>query len=306
MIAYLLLAHTNSKQLELLVQRLLSDVRSAIFLHFDARMPLPSWVIPMQRAGYLTVIPRIAVHWGGFSMVRAMRELLVAAMANSGCDRFVLVSGSCFPLRPQRIVNDAVLRHDGGFALWKLISGPGATPTRREVNAISKLHFMDIGWLNPSAGKLRRQLRKLLDRTNALLPYNVQHHGPVAKGSQWFCVTRHQAGRLISEGNRLAPEFARSFAPDETLFQTVWYRDRVAQGIPAPFIDHYAPVQGLHYIAARPPADLTLADRLWRTVDLRRMTIEDVEPALRSGALFARKCTPEVVKALLPIVLEDA
>lgn len=301
MIAYLLLAHADTAQLGWLMRTLLSDPRSSIFLHFDARVPLPDWIGAMARAGRIALVRRIAVNWAGYSQVVAFRELLVAALADPETRRFTLLSGSCYPVRRMVEVNDAIAAREGAFALWKRVSPPDAGVTSREENATGKLHFMDVAWLNPQRGKIRRQLWKGWDLVNARLPYRRRVDGPVVKGSTWFCTDRAGATRLVAESGPLEPAFRRSKSPDEHVFQTIWYRDRVRAGRPVQFVNEHDPVQALHYIPFRPPSGRTLLEKARTTIDPRLMRLDDIAVARGTDALFARKCPPEVARALLDI-----
>lgn len=301
MIAYLILAHADPASLRQLIEVLQSDERSRVYLHFDRKAELPDWCAEFPSGQAPVLVPRLAVNWAGYSMVRAMSNLMYAALEDPQVNMLVFLSGSSFPLRPMKEINDTLSRRDtGSFALWKTVHGRGARATRRERNAVDKFHFMDVAALNPWRGKLRRQLWKLARGINSLLPYARSKPGLIVKGSQWFHATRSEAEILLDERDGLSKRLRRSFAPDEMLFQTRWYRHQLALGRTPRFEDEDAPLQALHYIPQHPPRG-SLLQQMRTDIDPRLLKQTDIEPALRSGALFARKCPPDVVDALLPL-----
>ncbi len=299
MIAYLLIVHAATEQLSSLVDVLRGDARSRVFVHLDARAGSAAWLDAAAASGALTLVPRVAVHWGGFSMIEATRNLLRAALAEPDATRFVLLSGSCWPVRPMREVNDRLAAMDDAdaVALWELVSDPRSKIRTAGGNAVEKFHCNDIPLLNPSKGRIRHVLIRLAQRINIRLPYRRFSDGPVVKGSQWFAVGRAAAEDFVAPRPALDRYFRYSFAPDETFFQTLHYRALVSAGHTPGFVPQRAALQALHFIGNRDLAARAIRERVNR-IDRRQLDIGDVPAILMSDALFARKCTPEVCRAL--------
>lgn len=295
MIAYLVLAHRNTEQLRLLIATLAGDPRSQIYLHMDCRKT-PSPDLP-EFAGRLRIVPRMRVNWAGYTMIEATLRLLRTALADHENERFVLLSGSCFPLWPITRINDLIQSGGNRMALWRRVTD--ATAGRREINAFGKFHFPDIRLLNPSRNRLMSQIWKLGRAINARLPYRRRVAGPIVKGSQWFCVDRAMAEIFAAPHPRLAQLFRFAFAPDEMMFQTLYYRHADPAERDAAFVQQMATRQALHHIVFRPvPMGSTFSRLTKPAIDRRLLDETDLEDVLRSDALFVRKCTPGLARAI--------
>ncbi len=75
----------------------LLDERFSIYLHIDARIDLDA--TPLHPPSHARVIDqRHTIFWGGFNMVRATRDLIMAARSdNRDAQRYVLISGDALP-----------------------------------------------------------------------------------------------------------------------------------------------------------------------------------------------------------------
>jgi hypothetical protein len=103
-IAFLILAHRNADQIERLRLRLRPH---NVFVHVDAQAAdFPTNQLA-ELPGVTVVSPRRAVHWGDFSMVEATLTLLSAARAVGSFDRYVLLSGECYPAKPIAALEEA-------------------------------------------------------------------------------------------------------------------------------------------------------------------------------------------------------
>lgn len=291
-VAYCIIAHRVDEQLLHLIDFLCSDYRSKIYLHVDAKSSFSTTLSGLKYHDKVTLVDRVRVNWGGFSMIRATRNLLTAARSQPSNNSFALLSESCFPLRPMKLLNDHMLDEDADrISLWRIISRPIKTPHCTVEKSIDKRHFLDVEWLNPKNGLIGRLNFKLLSIINAILPYRRYPPMVIAKGSQWFTATKKTIDVFLSNNIGLENFLSFSFAPDETFFQTIYFNHVNSFGADIQWRSQRDNFQASHYIAFHPD-----------TKKFRAMDDQDVTAALASNALFARKCAPqqcfEIVKRL--------
>ena len=103
-VAYLILAHKNPDICNLLIEELLTDTRSEVYLHIDVKFKNPELF-----RNDVHKVRRYDIDWGSAAMVYATLELIREAYLNN-FDRYVLLSGDTFPLRNVQEINDYLLR----------------------------------------------------------------------------------------------------------------------------------------------------------------------------------------------------
>jgi hypothetical protein len=224
-VAVLLLCHEAP---ELIARRLGSafyrsrDVK--VYIHHDRESP------HHDRAAFEAALPGDvqwqwlddAVHcrWGEYSLVDATLRLMRAALADPGFapDHLLHASGSCRPIRPlaslqaflrERPGVDFIQAHDISRSRW---TKDGLERERFEwwfpFNFVTRHRWFEF------ANKLQRRLG-----VKRRLPAGLRPHF----GSQWFCLTRATAQRLVEAMARpgLARFFRSTWIPDEFALQTV-------------------------------------------------------------------------------------
>jgi hypothetical protein len=215
-IAFLILAHQDAPHLERLCGKLRDH---ATFVHVDAA----SRNFPVEKIAALpcveVVSPRVEVHWGDFSMVEATLALLRTAQQRAGFDRFVLLSGACYPVKP-------VVELELAFAREPEREWIAIMPIGRR----SRLQPL-IGRRWRMAPLMRQRgvdakARALWNKVSKVLGRDFEREIGMAPcfGSQWWglsntCVTK------ILEFVDANPGFVRAYrsvyAPDEHFFQTI-------------------------------------------------------------------------------------
>ncbi len=125
-IAYLVLAHENPRHLERLIRALAGD-SSRVFVHVDRKSQPRDFAFLSRMANTETVEHPIAVHWADFSMVEAILALIHQALTHEGgFERFVLLSGTDYPIRSQEYIWRFFAEHAGTeFINLAPIPGPG-------------------------------------------------------------------------------------------------------------------------------------------------------------------------------------
>src|SRR5262245_33494432 len=122
-IAYLFIAHTNPTLLAKAI-RTLSTPDSMFFIHIDKKASLEQFtaVVGGPQVAYCT--DRVAVYWGGFSVVRATLNVLRQACSLDGqFDYCVLLSGSDYPLHSGAYIRE-FLRQRQGDQFMSLVPMP--------------------------------------------------------------------------------------------------------------------------------------------------------------------------------------
>jgi Core-2/I-Branching enzyme len=215
-IAFLILAHRNANQIERLCQRLRPH---NIFVHVDARTAdFPTKQLA-ELPGVTLVWPRKAVHWGDFSMVEATLTLLNSARSVGSFDRYVLLSGECYPAKPIATLEEAFEANSQRewISLTPIIAG-------------SHLETM-IGrhWrMAPLIGTrgLDAKLRGLWNKASKVLGRDLRTEIGTTPyfGSQWFALSDRCVAMILTFV-AAHPEFVRAYctvyAPDEHFFQTI-------------------------------------------------------------------------------------
>jgi hypothetical protein len=215
-IAFLILAHRNADQIERLCLRLRPH---NVFVHVDAQAAdFPTNQLA-ELPGVTVVSPRRAVHWGDFSMVEATLTLLSAARAVGSFDRYVLLSGECYPAKPIAALEQAFETNPRRewISLTPIAAGSHLetmTGRRWRMAPLVGVRGLDAklrGAWNKASKMLGRDLRREIDTT----PYF---------GSQWFALSARCVS-MILKFVPAHPEFVRAYrsvyAPDEHFFQTI-------------------------------------------------------------------------------------
>lgn len=294
-VAYLVLASNVTDKLRLLIDTLLTDSRSEIYLHLDAKSH--HGPASLNGGSRLHEIDRLVVNWGGFSIVRATIALLGRALADGNNQRFVLLSDACFPLRPMTAINDRLLAEpDPVVAVWGQI-GYG-DPRQFGKDVLFSHYPYDVPALNPRRGTARRLIWAVYLRINRrvgrLWPMPAM---PIWKGSMFFTADRAFAEEVMQEHRALHARLARAHAPDELFFTTVYRQWLARNGRALQLTPEADQRQGHHFIRRR-PLQRSLLKRVFEAYDDRRLELADVSTALASDALFARKCDLQVSREL--------
>lgn len=218
-IAFAVLAHQDPD----MVRRLAADVAGhPVVVHVDAK----SDITPFEQIpGIRLVRDRVAVHWGGFSVVEATLRVYQETLAELGDEQdaaIALLSGSDVLVRPITEFEEYV-----AAAPWSehIRAVPLITGWRPLENRIRKRWFFDRvppraeGWRGRRNAVVRRALAAGLPRRrlSSYRPFTP------AVSSQWTLLTRACLEDILPTA--LDPAYQRLFrhtyAPDELYFPTL-------------------------------------------------------------------------------------
>lgn len=219
--AYLLLVHTCPGQVRKLLA-LLDDPRNDIFIHIDKKAPFGPEVLESscRHSGLHFIEPRISVHWGGVSIMRAELALLKAATPGNYAF-YHLLSGLDLPLKPQDEIHAFFDAHpDREFLrLWQMEGSHDHRFTCYNIFPEGK-HSWYLNLLN----NLGISVQKLLG-------IHINPGISFYYSSQWFSITDDFAHYVLSQEKWLEKVFSHTGTCDEVFMSTLLmnspFRDRL-------------------------------------------------------------------------------
>ncbi|HVV94588.1 MAG TPA: beta-1,6-N-acetylglucosaminyltransferase [Hyphomicrobiales bacterium] len=298
-IAFILLAHEAAGRVLRLARLLLAaDPDCAVVIHYDLHSPKAEFARLEAAAAdeprLRLVRDRVACGWGQFGLVdgpvRAMRLIREQGIA---CDREMLLSGSCLPVRPlaqlrrflaERPEAEFIQCRDESWILGGL---------RRDRWLYHHVwNEQRHRWLFRRSHELQRALGLKRRLPEGLAP---------RFGSQWWCLTRETCEAILDHIARRPADYAffrTVWVPDEMCLQTLVGAlvpaERIADctltfyqfsnyGKPLVFYDDHADyLTSLDYFFARKIAPE--AEGLWRLLAAGAAAADDGAPIERIGA----------------------
>lgn len=279
-IAYLILAHHRPRQLARLVDRLRTP-RSRFYVHVSARTREETYAAMRDAVGKrpdVQWLPRLPVHYGGFSQVRTMLAGVRALLDDEPRPgHAVLLSGQDYPLRPAAEIERHLAARPGTSFLH---SFPLPAPER---------------WPGEDGGLDRIQryyVERVALRTRLLRVPLVRRRFPSELrpfgGMTWWAladVALVELDRFAREHPDVLAFFRHVKMPDEIFVQSVLMSSPVADTIVNEPV-HYAEWPGGSHAAT--------------------FTAADLERLLGSGKLFARKFDEDVDSEILDLLDQEA
>jgi hypothetical protein len=277
---FLLLVHADPPQAKRLLRHLAPVGRC--FVHVDAKADVSAFQFADSRVAF--VKQRIDVRWGAVSQVEATLRLMRTALATcdlSQVSHFVLLSGSCYPLRPMDEFRTYLQQH-AGTNFIKLMPLASTQKLHERVR-----HFWFYEDLPVDGRKFTgvRLLRGLLQLAGKLGRRSFPLLPAWYFGSQWWALTPEAASYLVGHPQQEAVmRFLRfSKAPDEIYFHTLLAN--------SPLQHTVEPVSGSGVWDA---ANLHLIDPSLS----RWFQAADYEEVVASGRWFVRKVGSDISRDL--------
>lgn len=262
--AYLIMAHTNFPQLQILIN-LLDHPNNDIYLHVDKRSVDFRPEMIRVSASNLTIIDPIRITWGGHSQIRCELNLLKASAPNH-YRYYHLISGIDLPLKSQDEIHEFFEAHyPENFINFHAPSNESKSFLYR----IEQYHiFQDLMGRNKGLvpGLLRRANNGFISLQKQV-GFRRKQYIPPYKGTNWFSITDELAQYVLSQEALIKKQFYYSSCADEVF---------------------------LHSVAMASPCRDTIVDDCLRAIDWDRgdpyiFRQEDVDGLLVSPNLFGRK-----------------
>jgi hypothetical protein len=294
--AFLILVHHQSESLLRLINRL-EHPDTVFFVHVDAKADAAQFRKALGSRADVTLLPqqkRASINWGGFGIIEATLSLMSAAHV-AGADRFVLLSGADYPVRPVADILHEVAKDQELIAVDRLCRRDG---TGWFDQVAYQRYIGYIPWLNPRTGRPR--LTRWADKVISRLPRRKSPF-PIYYGPAWYSLTRAAVTEILtiaSEQPNVIDWFRHTRSPDEMLMQTILKGSSRANAI---VYDATVPGSATRPddLAATVYADFEADSSAPRTIDLT-----DLPKIEELGALFARKIDPVISSDLLAAIDE--
>ncbi|OQP57766.1 hypothetical protein A3860_09065 [Niastella vici] len=263
---YLILAHNNLAQLDLLIDSLDND-KTSFFIHVDKKVPAAEIKkYRFYRNSRVKITGnRISINWAGFSMIQATLLLMKAAIAAKKKGYFILLSGQDMPVKCNEYIYDHLHANYGKeyINFWTIpYSGWG-----RDGGA----HRINYYWLIDKIGYEESHVLYILQRKVNLKRAFFKDFAPYG-GSQWWCLT-HDCIKYILKYIKFNPVIMDYFEltafADEIFFQSIVLN--------SPLQDHIVN-DNLRYIDFQDGESHP-----------KILTADDIPVAIRSDKLWARK-----------------
>lgn len=288
-IAFLIAAHNDIEHLRKLVSTLQNH---DVFIHWDAK----SGVQP-QIDNVTFTERRISVFWAGFSQVDATIELIQTALKKDIMyDKYVLLSGSCFPIKPIHELEN-LFSNDGNKNYLKAIKVVDADFMKAQVekniwrDAIFPLNIKRTNLVQ----KIERIIRFILN--NFLSFINKKNIDmDIYHGSNWWALNDDSvryALDLYKSRVDIVKFFKFTFASDEKFFHTV-----IRNSVYKENCEEYSPYtgRGTYKMANLHIIDPSLTK--W-------FTVKDYEQICNSDKFFVRKVRTQDGSELVEKIMKE-
>lgn len=217
--AYLIIAHTNWAQLQILVS-LLDDKRNDIYVHIDKKSNVSDLRLVAQFSK-LAFVERHDVRWGDVSQIKAELALFSAAVSGGGKMGYAyyhLLSGVDLPLHCQDYIHSFFKSHQGqefiGFG-------------RKDWNVKNRVycHNFFMPYMRHKIKIIKsafNKLRILLNNIQIHCGINIQKDKSIQfrYGANWVSVTHAFVIELLKRKDEILKMYRYSCCADEIYKQT--------------------------------------------------------------------------------------
>lgn len=279
--AYLIIVHEDNYVLEKLIE-LIDDRRNDIFIHVDKKTKNFSFekYKKIVKNSNINFIPRVKVQWGGYSLVKVELELMKCANSYGDYSYFHLISGADLPLKTQ----DEIHKFFGQINGKEVIGFVNIS--KDEYNDRIRYYYFEK--LNDRNKKIlayiKRGIRRFIILIQKIFKIERNKNIELAKGSQWFSITKNYLNYIISKEKQIEEIYKYSYCGDELFIQTL--------------------VIGTEYEEKLYIPKKISDDRAMRFIDWERgrpyvFREADFEQLINSKMLFARKFSDKVDKRIV-------
>lgn len=224
-LAYLITAYDQPDHLARLVTAL-QGPQARFYVHVDAHVELDPFRTSL--AGHPNVWlcePRVAVNWMGFSQVESILRLMDRAVTD-GFDYCVLLSGSDYPIKSNRYINDFFSNAADEFiTFWRLRDRPSWQCKIETCYPIDRIPIHGWAKANEASPYWQRlfwgryyKYRHLLPRRR--FPFPMEPYG----GSDWWSLSEGCARYIldfIAENPAYTRFYRHTHCPSEMYFHTI-------------------------------------------------------------------------------------
>lgn len=281
--AFLLQVHNNKNQLVKLLEYL-DYPDNDIYIHVDAKANVLDG-IEKFKAKYSRVffVPRIRVHWGGYSQIQVELELLTAALQKGSYIRYHLLSGADMPLVTEKELHVFFDMHlENEFVHFDMVQNEGQICKRLAQYHLLRDYIDRSQHILCGVEKISLLMQKVLG-INRLRNSDFI----LRKGANWFSITENCAKYVVSKESWIRKHFRYTKCCDEVFLQTLIYNSEFREKV-------FPKTQEAIY------ENMRLTD--WNRGKPYIFRTEDLKMLMSSGYIFARKFDENVDSAIIEII----
>ncbi|QEM82175.1 beta-1,6-N-acetylglucosaminyltransferase [Halomonas binhaiensis] len=222
-VSFVLLAHEHPDQLRDLLFSLLSS-GSDVFVHYDANAShdleseSKNWALE-GLSGNLYFAERVKVVWGEWSIVQATLNCLYLAREKGfNSDYFMLISGSCMPVKPVALLQKYL--STSGKDHIEIVDAEANRWVTDGIQQERWNYFHFFNWrYQEFFFRASNKVQKTLGVSRKLPLNHIAH-----MGSQWWCLRSETISAILSlvdSHKELVEFYKKTWIPDELFFQTL-------------------------------------------------------------------------------------
>ncbi len=298
--AYLIMAHTNFRQVAKLVE-ILDDAENDIYLHIDKKVKKSYEIYieiikPMVKQSKIYFVSQHTVHWGGYSQIATEIELLKAAL-HEKYSYYHLISGADLPLKNQSKIHDFFEKNNG-----KEFVQFGTSDYIRNIKDRFQYYWFGQEFIENGQGLIKSICSKIRYTTILLQKLiKVNRRKKLSSGFQygaganWFSITYNLAKYIVSREDDIRKIFKYSICCDEVFIQTMILNSKFKKNVYHKNFDgdYKAIMRNIDWNRGNP--------YVWHN--------QDYEELMHSDYLFARKfdetIDAKIIEKIYSKLMED-
>jgi hypothetical protein len=224
-LAFLILVHRYPAQAAGLIKILLKEKDVTVFVHTDAKADDVFEMLHKEFAGNTQVVftaNRYKVYWGSYNQIKATAELITTAFKHGIYNRYTLLSGQDFPIKPIGEFKKFLCENEGAeFISFFKLPKPGTWGGNGGMNR------MEYYWLGMKIQQHRFVFGKINGFTHGLhkvFGHKRKLNFPLYGGGNWFTLS-NSAVTYIAQFLEKNPGYLKRFrytrCADEIFTQSI-------------------------------------------------------------------------------------
>jgi len=270
-LAHLLLAHTYPDHLSRLIRKLAYE-DADFYIHLDRKTDIQPFLFLAEKPNIFFIKQRVNISWAGYSMVQATVNSFEEILASGRqYDYINLMSGQDYPIKSTAHIHTFLANNPGKIFMHSLSVND---EWQEAMPRFTRYHLANFNF--PGRYTAERII-------NAVLPTRTTPGNITLMGrSQWFTATPQSIAYIIKhlkDHPELVKYFKFSWAPDESIFQTILYNSTFKKDM----VNN----------------NLLYVDWSSGAASPKLLTIKDKQLLTDSDKLFARKFDPKTDTEIL-------
>lgn len=283
--AYMIMAHHRFEILKLILKDL-DDERNNIFLHVDIKATNFDFndVKNIVNNANLILVDRMDVHWGGFSQIKCVLNLLEVATKYEEHDYYHFMVGVEFPLKTQDYIHKFFSEHQG-----KEFIGFDNYDTKFYDRVRFYHIFNEYARNNNFFQKILNKIRVIFVNLQKILKVDIakKYELEFRKGNANWSITHQLAQHIVNQKEQIYKIYRHSFCGDEVFIHTIIYNSKFYKNV-YDINDEYKS---------------SMRIMTWKD-SKNQFHLKDVEMLIKSNRLFARKIDGDDAIEVINTIIE--